>query len=641
MCGISGFINYWDKDQSETLLNLMASSLGHRGDEEFGMFSSEKAFLSNSRLSIIDLEFGTQPFLSKCKNFACVFNGEIYNHKELQEELIGTQYSINSNSDSEVLVNYLAFKGVNEGVPKLNGNFAIAFYDLINEDLYLIRDRIGQRPLFYTIVNDTLFFSSEVKSFLNIPEFDFDFDWHQIKTSTVTWSTDQSGTIWNNISQVPFSSIFKWENKKKYSFYKYFDIGKCFEQQKVKTSIKSYKDNFFKALAYRCISDVEIGVYVSGGIDSSAVAAALSESGHKNMRSYSITFDNKEFDESRFQKLCADHFNFKHTSISISEKELINNFKNTLWHTENIMFRTAPIPMFLLSQRVSKDGIKVVITGEGADEFNYGYNVFKEHDLISNWRIISEEEKRKRIELLYPYIFAKDKSKRSKFLAYMYLQYSKGIFYNGHSSRLNKGKKALKIFITKKFDSSQIVDSYYKKMSDCIKFEHKTLLSGYLLSTQGDRVSLANSVENRTPFLDPNFINYLGTIDPNNQFNYSSEKILLRDSFKESLPKELVERPKNPYRSVDSDFLKGWINKNGINNVLSDLNNSVFNDEISLDYLTNLLRKLDKNKLEDESSLNALMIIFSLIELKKIFIDKSYSLQNKPKQILWNKRITV
>ena len=136
----------------------------------------------------------------------------------MQEELIGTEYSITSNSDSEVLVNYLAFKGVNEGVTKLNGNFAIAFYDLINDDFYLIRDRIGQRPLFYTIVNDTLFFSSEVKSFLNIPEFEFAFDWHQIKTSTVSWSTHQSETIWKNISQAPFSSIFKWKNKKNIVF---------------------------------------------------------------------------------------------------------------------------------------------------------------------------------------------------------------------------------------------------------------------------------------------------------------------------------------------------------------------------------------------------------------------------------------
>ena len=110
-CGISGFINYWDKDYSESLLNKMASSLGHRGNEEFGMFSSKEVFLSNSRLSIIDLKSGTQPFLSKCKNYACVFNGEIYNYRELQEELIGTEYSITSNSDSEVLVNYLAFKG--------------------------------------------------------------------------------------------------------------------------------------------------------------------------------------------------------------------------------------------------------------------------------------------------------------------------------------------------------------------------------------------------------------------------------------------------------------------------------------------------------------------------------------------------
>ena len=206
--------------------------------------------------------------------------------------------------------------------------------------------------------------------------------------------------------------------KKKYSFYKYFDIGKCFEQPKTKTSIKTYKDNFLKALTYRCISDVEIGVYVSGGIDSSAVAAALAALGYKNMRSYSISFDNKEFDESKFQKLCAGHFNFNHTSISISEKELINNFKKTLWHTENIMFRTAPIPMFLLSQKVSEDGIKVVITGEGSDEFNYGYNIFKEHDLISNWEIISEEEKRKKNRpFISLYIFAKDKTKRSKFFS--------------------------------------------------------------------------------------------------------------------------------------------------------------------------------------------------------------------------------
>lgn len=622
MCGISGFLVYDGfTANSEALAKKFAKSLAHRGNEEYGLFKDDYAFLSNSRLSIIDLDGGTQPFVSNCGRFALVFNGEIYNYQELLTRVQECLPNFQSESDAEILVNYLAIGKLERAVQSLNGNFAIALYDIEAKDLYLIRDRTGQRPLHYTLTDRGFYFSSEVKSFMAVDEIDFRFDTREISNIVKYWSSSSGRTIWEGIHEVPRATIIKIEEDRKISRSMYWDLKSLLSRPKRKVEQKQYKDEFLKALNYRCISDVGFGIYLSGGLDSSAVCAGLKILGYSNLNSFSVSFEDKNLDESSFQESVASHFGLNHTSIHISQNDLTTHFQKSVWHCENVFFRTAPIPMLMLSQKVNELGIKVVLTGEGSDEFNYGYNVFKEQLLLDRWKQLSKEDRYKTLENLYPYILKDHPSKRKIMLSHIYGQYDNGKIINGHTLRLSKGNRAAKIFKTDERSFEEMKS--YKGLENTVLFEVDTLLTGYLLSTQGDRVSLAHSVENRTPFLDPEFLNFVTQINPNQQFDLLDEKKLLKSAFKEELPKSILGRRKTPYRSADKDFVVSWINAYGEELLTTQIEKLSISESLDLNYIKQLIAKGLNPDILDESILNSLVALFSILELESIFIKRN------------------
>ncbi|OSC42266.1 asparagine synthase (glutamine-hydrolyzing) [Mycobacterium decipiens] len=562
MCGLAGFISSsLDPGATAGVLTSMLSNISHRGPDEAGYYLDDGIAMGTVRLAIVDLADGAQPMSDPSQRYWICFNGEIYNHIELRAELerLGRPFCTN-HSDTEVVLQAWIQWGT-DCFARFNGAFAVAIRDAVTGDLVLARDRYGKRPLFYADGGGDFLFASEMKAFRAFPGFRFELDPRELATIYATWTPLPDRTPFRGIRQVPMGCVLTLRTGGR-SLRAYaeltFDVP-GFEGTESE-AIDFVRETLRTSVKMRLRADVEVGVYLSGGLDSSVVSWLATQLCTHQVRTFSVAFQDKAFDESESQQLVAKHLRTLHSTVPITSSDITDNFPAAVYHAEVPAFRTSFVPMFLLSRHVRDAGVKTILSGEGSDEAFLGYSLFRDTMLRDRWNDLSDDERRTTIATLHPELEHFGPAHQAHLYSF-YQQFSTerlpGLF--SHEIRYQNGQFATRLLAERRDPFADLLDLVdrtggYADMSAVHKaqwLEYKTLLSGFLLSTQGERVALAHGVENRCPFLDPAVVR--AAVSVNLRYDDGHiEKAILKKAFRAELPEWTTTRPKQPYRSPGS-----------------------------------------------------------------------------------------
>jgi asparagine synthase (glutamine-hydrolysing) len=609
MCGIAGVYGVDScKESRRVEIQNMIAPIRHRGPDGWGYYASSEIALGHARLSIVDLATGDQPLTSG--NLVISFNGEVYNYIEIRKDLEKKGIQFVTTSDTEVILKAFAYYG--EKCFKLfNGQFAILIWDKQKQELIVARDRFGIRPLYILEHKQKIYFSSELKAFDYLKDYSREFDVERLFEHCLLWNTYSDHTIYRGVKSLPGGSYAKYKNGIKQTEKKYYELGENYfnDQRSFKDIEEEFQFLLQNSVSLRLRSDVPVGAYLSGGIDSSVITYLVNKTTQKQFKTFSIAFDDKEFDESTYQDDMVRQINSNHYSLKINHKNIDKHFPEAIYHTDRPVFRTAAVPLYLLSEKVRESDIKVVLTGEGADEVLWGYDSFKEVKLLDFWSRYPESNLRPQlIKKLYPHLNHFSDERQYGMMKMFYEEFLGKVNNKLASTNIRiNNNKIIKNYFNRDYKlkyneegmidgMSSILPSNYESWSLLQQnqfLEIKTLLAGYLLSSQGDRMSLAHGVEGRYPFLDHRLVDHLFCINEKFKMNGFSQKYLLTKSFKNHIPSSILNRPKRPYMSPD---LRSFI----VNGKLTDnsaffLSKEMINDYGLFEYRF-LKRFLDKFK---------------------------------------------
>ncbi len=574
MCGIVGILNL-NKDQpiEIPLMRRMLGLLRHRGPDGFGIYKDSRVGLGSARLSIIDLEGGWQPVHDEAETTWVVLNGEIFNYLELRAELVGRGHRFHTASDTEVIVHLYEERGA-ACLEALNGQFAFALWDSRSAELLLARDRLGICPLYYTLADGALIFGSEIKALLAAPGVQAEVDPLSLAQVFTFWGSLPPRTIFRDIFEVPPGHWLR-ARRGEIAVQRYWgltfpengEVGREPEE----FYARGLRELLTDATRLRLRADVPVGAYLSGGLDSSIIAALIRDYTPNRLRTFSIAFSDELYDERVFQKRMAAFLKTEHRRVECHYSDIGRVFPQVIWHAEIPILRTAPAPLYLLSALVRENGFKVVLTGEGADEILAGYNIFKEDKIRRFWARAPDSMSRplllKRLYLYLPQLVSQNVSYLNAFFRAGLIDTAE----KGYSHLIRWQNTArLKRFFSEELkaalagydaleDFQASLDGDFARwhpLSQAQYIEISIFMSHYLLSSQGDRMAMAHSVEGRLPFLDHRVVEFCSRIPPHLKLRGLREKYILKKSVAHLLPAEVCQRPKQPYRApIGPSFL--------------------------------------------------------------------------------------
>ena len=407
MCGISGILNLRNPAPIDiNHLKRMTQVLRHRGPDENGAYVDDWVGLAQSRLSIIDLNSGSQPIHNEDKSIWIVFNGEIFNYPEIREFLVKLGHRFYTSSDTEVIL-HLYEEKKERCLDDLNGQFAFAIWDSNKKEFFAARDRVGILPLFYKIENNRLIFASEAKAIIEISDSQTSFDPIGLDQIFTFWTTLPGRTVFAGINELAPGHFIKFSRGNNISVNQYWSLSYSKELVQNDKSIPQFAGEISElmkdSIRIRLRADVPVGSYLSGGLDSSGITAIVKNDFNNQLRTFGITFQEESFDESDFQHLMVKHLDTNHSEVHATNKDIGKYFSDIVYYGEKPIIRAAPVPLFLLSKKVREEGYKVVLTGEGADEIFGGYNIFRETKVRKFWSVDPESKFRpKLLKKLYP-----------------------------------------------------------------------------------------------------------------------------------------------------------------------------------------------------------------------------------------------
>jgi asparagine synthase (glutamine-hydrolysing) len=574
MCGIAGL---WFRDPARAadraVLTRMIAAIPHRGPDGTGFHLEPGVALGHARLSIIDLGGGAQPIHNGDETVWITYNGEIFNYIELRQELLARGHTFYTQSDTEVIVHLYDEYG-DEFVQHLNGQFSFALWDRRKRRLLLVRDRAGILPLYYAEADGAVVFGSEVKALIASglvkPALDPDgFD--ELMTF---WAPLAPRTVFAGVSQVSPGEMIVLDERgltrRRYWHWE-FPRARDLRRDDPRKLMRELEEILGDATQIRLRADVPVGAYLSGGLDSSSLVALLKQRVPKTLQTFSIGFDDVGLDESAHQREVVQHLDTNHNHIQCSLADIARDFPRTIAHGESPILRTAPAPMQMLSGLVRRNGVKVVLTGEGADEVLGGYDIFKESKVRQFWAQQPQSKWRPGLlKRLYPYLDLTTEQSAA---------YLKEFFGVGLSNPADPCFSHLprwattaqcKLFWSDDFrkrvsgdPAGRLRDALPAELAGWHPFnrseylEAKTLLPSYLLSSQGDRMLMANSVEGRFPFLDHRLIEFATKLHPRYKMRTLREKWLLKETMRPHLPASILSRHKQPYRAPDAAAFLG------------------------------------------------------------------------------------
>jgi asparagine synthase (glutamine-hydrolysing) len=574
MCGIAGILAFAPEAETPSIeeLSAMAGSLYHRGPDEFGVYRDRKAGLAHARLSIIDLATGQQPLENEDRQLWTVFNGEIFNYVELRAELLARGHRFRTQSDTEVIVHAYEEWG-DDAFTRFNGQWAIALWDAQRQRLVLARDRVGVRPLYVCNHAGRVYFASEVKAIFAASA--------DIPRALCPLGLEQSFTFWTVVPpQTAFVGVSELEpghvrtyeagTVRERAFYRpSYPIGRAGAfQGSVEDAAEAVRSALEQATALRMLrADVPVGSYLSGGLDSSLISALALRAKGAKFSTFSLRFEDGEYDETEYQRLMSRELGSEHRDVVVKKQDIAAIFPRVIYHAERPILRTGPAPLFLLSQLVHQHGIKVVLTGEGADEMFAGYDLFREAKVRRFWARHPQSKQRPLLlQRLYPYLARSPVAQQAmakQFFGRKLETYREPGF--SHEPRWH-GTQALRRFFSSEVKSrigqrsvvAELLASLpddFERWTPLARDQHleiRTLLSGYLLSAQGDRMLMSNSVEGRFPFLDKNVMALAASLPPSYKLRVLDEKHVLKKASLGLVPRAILARKKQPYRAPDA-----------------------------------------------------------------------------------------
>ncbi len=574
MCGIAGAVALDERPGPVPLAVLarMAGALRHRGPDEMGAYRDARAGLAHARLSIIDLSTGQQPLSNTDGTRWIVFNGEIFNYVELRAELESLGHRFRTRSDTEVLLHAWEAWG-DDAFRRFNGQWAIAIWDSRAHRLVLARDPLGVRPLYWCEHGGRVWFASEVKAiFAGEPGLSRSLDRRGLAEVFTFWSTVAPRTVFEGIHELEAGHVRTWADGRvddhAYWSPAYPEDGAAAFLGSFDDAARAVRGALERSTELRMLrADVPVGSYLSGGIDSSLVAALGLRAKGARFNTFSLRFADAEYDETPFQRLMVERLGSDHHEVTVTRRDIAEAFPDVVRHAERPVLRTAPAPMFLLSRLVRDAGIKVVLTGEGADEMFAGYDVFREARVRRFWARQPRSQARPRLlERLYPYLARSPVGQAAmarQFFGQDLAAWRAPGF--GHGPRWRSAsalQRLLAADVRASLDGFDPVAAFlaglpgefgrWTPLAQDQYVEVRTLLSAYLLSSQGDRMLMAHSVEGRFPFLDRDVVALANALPDRYKLAGLDEKAVLKSVSRDLVPGPILERKKQPYRAPDA-----------------------------------------------------------------------------------------
>ncbi|TAI48570.1 asparagine synthase (glutamine-hydrolyzing) [Flagellimonas allohymeniacidonis] len=571
MCGINGLVSLKKASQEELhgKLKTMNDSIIHRGPDDDGSctFSGDSFSLGMAmrRLSIIDLTTGKQPIQSEDGKIVIVFNGEIYNYRSLKSSLLDLGKTFNTQSDTEVILKLYETYG-EESFSMLDGMFAFSIYDQHKNKVFVARDFFGEKPLYYTKMDDSFIWASELKSIT------------KVLTSKPPISVDGLNLFFR-LTYIPAPySIYEGIHKLEANHYMVYDLNKHDFQikeitpytypQKQNVSFdeakKHVKELVYESVASRSISDVPLGTFLSGGVDSSIVSLCLSQHTGKKIDTFSIGFTKTSFDETDKSRLVAKHINSNHHEFIIGEVDLKDNIHEILINFDEPFSDTAALPTELISRK-TKEHVKVALTGDGGDEVFGGYNKYYIGMLNRKYtRLVPEGLHRQFTRLATSLLKDKDDSRGIRFKIRKFLNavdYANEFYWDIIS--LNNTDNHIKEILNPTLLNQNIFDPYKERLGIAkpISLTDYRLVD-WVLSLEGgmlpkvDRTSMMNSLECRAPFLNRALWEYTNSLPENFLMKGWNKKYILKEAFRDQFPENFLDRSKSGFGSPVGDWLR-------------------------------------------------------------------------------------
>ncbi|TLP37787.1 asparagine synthase (glutamine-hydrolyzing) [Arcobacter arenosus] len=619
MCGIVGFSNCHFENKQK-LIKLMTDSISHRGPDSEGFFVDDKVAFGHRRLSIIDIEGGIQPFYDETNRYILIYNGESYNFKELRDDLKKLGYSFTTNSDTEVILKlYIEFK--EDAFLKINGMFALAIYDKKEQKIILARDRHGVKPLYYAIINENLIFSSEIKAILKHPEYKKELEYNALNEYFSFQNIFSDLTFYKDIKKLEHGCYLIFDlNKKLFDITQYWDFNfnSSSWQYNEEETIEILKDTFSNAVKRQMVSDVSIGSYLSGGIDSGSITA-IAASNIDRLSTFTCGFDLSEvsgleldFDERRYAELISAKFYTKHHEIVLNSKDLEWCIDDVMYYLDEPILGMS-YPNYYVSELASKY-VKVVFSGAGGDELFGGYP-WRYYHTTNNG--LGEDSY---IKSYYDYWqrLVPDVDKEKLFTKEIYDKMDKDWPFKAFKNVFKNYKGNL-----------ETEEDYINKS---LYFEAKTFLQG--LFYLDDKLNMSHGVESRVPFMDNDLVELAQKIPAKYKIKNLSNVIrldenetakskkyyiqshdgknILRKALSKLLPKEVVELKKQGFSAPDESWMRDS-RKEYIENILG---NSDLEKIFNMDYFKN---KFDEHLNHKQ---NNRLLLWSLVSINSFFINE-------------------
>ncbi len=565
MCGIAGLITK-NKEKDE-IIRKMSERIKHRGPDGEGYFIDENVALAHRRLSIIDLSLGNQPMFNEDESIVVVFNGEIYNYLDLKKDLIDKGHTFKTNSDTEVLVH--GYEEWKTDLPKyLRGMFAFAIYDKNNKELFLARDNFGIKPLYYANMNDTFMFASEIKAFLDVPEFKKEFNEDILEAYLEFSFVPTNETFFKNVYRLDagMSLLYKDGDIK---LNKYFKLDFNEKNMSYEDAVLDISNVMSESVNKHLLADVEVGSFLSSGIDSSYIVSLA-----KPSKTYTVGYDIPKYDEIKYAKDLADKLKIKNVSKVITKDEYMNVIPDIMYYLDEPTSDPAAISLYFVAKLASKD-LKVVLSGEGADEFFGGYNYYREEVDYKFYNKI-------------PYfirhfvgkvagIFPEQRGlnflvRRGEKLENSYIGVNRN-FSKKMANKVLKKKYPLEAIdvtrdVYKEFASKSNID---KMQAIDINF---WLMKDILL--KADRMTMASGLEGRVPFIDKEVFKVASSLPFDYKVTKENTKVALRDAAKKVIPTEAYKKKKLGFPVPIREWMKD-------EDVYTEIKNT-FNSEVANQY---------------------------------------------------------
>lgn len=561
MCGVAGILNLAPSRMAPAdVLDRMLQSIVHRGPDDQGRLVDRELAMGMRRLSIIDLADGKQPICDESGRFTVVFNGEIYNYRELREQLLSRGHSLKTHSDTEVIVHlYEEFR--HECLDHLRGMFSFAVWDNRARDLFIARDRLGIKPLYYAKRNGTLLFGSEIKALLQHPDLSVSLDHRALSDYLSLKYVPAPRTLFHGVHSLP-AGHYLVARGGRIEIKRYWDLS--FQKPAVRKSESEYLEELESLLResvrLRLRSDVPFGAFLSGGVDSSIIVALMADELGEPVKTFSVGFDRSEGqDELPFAKMVADQFRCDHHTLTISSADFLQHAEQVLWHLDQPIADQATVATYMVAS-LARQHVKMVLTGEGGDELFAGYARY-EGERYSPWtrhwpsplgkgvrNAASKLPGLRRAKIAIHALTNRDEATRFANWFPMFSDDAKASLLDDWTTDEASGARYVFDHHLKQSDATEPLD----RMLYC---DTKAWLVDFLL-LRGDKMTMANSLEGRVPLLDHKLVEFAAQLPTNLKLRGRTRKYLLKRLGSKLLPDTIIHRRKQGFPIPVDEWLR-------------------------------------------------------------------------------------